>query len=99
MQNLSVIKLNECDTKTDSLWIFEGVTTLLHVPFLNNHQSNISKTVFSGYILYVHINNILYTQNVVSVHFWPTDPHLGAIVDDELHRSRLREDLRNVELL
>ena len=33
-------------------------------------------------------------QNVVSVHFWPTDPHLGAIVDDELHRSRLREDLR-----
>ena len=22
------------------------------------------------------------------------DPHLGAIVDDELHRSRLREDLR-----
>ena len=41
VQNLSV-KLNECDTKTDSLWTFEGVTTLLHVPFLNNHESNIS---------------------------------------------------------
>ena len=42
------------------------------------------------YIIYIYIH----MQNVVSVHFWPTDPHLGAIVDDELHRSRLREDLR-----
>ena len=25
--------------------------------------------------------------------FLGIDPHLGAIVDDELHRSRLREDL------